>query len=158
MTPRVTINARGETTKLMDKSIKPVKIRPNKSMISYQVRHSGHPKILSTTIADAYNKRTSLKSAWVTYHVSCRRKVYVHLIPHQDIQSLSCNLYIRVLISFLGGKNTYSRELTVWILLNTVATHMYRSSVSVPLDSCLTVSACVSSVCKCMLIRCVTSQ
>ena len=53
---------------------------------------------------------------------------------------------------------SYMGELTVWIVFPTVAIHMYRSSPLVPLDSCLTAAACLSSACKCMFIRCVTSQ
>ena len=38
-------------------------------------------------------------------------------------------------------------ELTVWIVFPTVAIRMYRSSPLVPLDSCLTAAACLSSAC-----------
>ena len=37
--------------------------------------------------------------------------------------------------------------LTVWIVFPSVAKHMYRSSPLVPLDSCLTAAACLSSAC-----------
>ena len=43
-------------------------------------------------------------------------------------------------VSFVG-------ELTVWIVFPTVAIRMYRSSPLVPLDSCLTAAACLSSAC-----------
>ena len=42
---------------------------------------------------------------------------------------------------------SYMRELTVWIVFLTVAIRMYRSSPLVPLDSCLTTAACLSSAC-----------
>ena len=38
-------------------------------------------------------------------------------------------------------------ELTVWLVFPTVAILMYRSSALVPLDSCLTAAACLSSAC-----------
>ena len=40
---------------------------------------------------------------------------------------------------------SYMGELTVSILFPTVAIRMYRSSLLVPLDSCLTAAACLSS-------------
>ena len=40
---------------------------------------------------------------------------------------------------------SYMGELTVWIVFPTVAICMYRSSPLVPLDSCLTAAACLSS-------------
>ena len=52
----------------------------------------------------------------------------------------------------------YMRELTVWIVFPTVAICMYSSSPLVPLDSCLTVAACLSSACYRMFIYCVKSQ
>ena len=42
---------------------------------------------------------------------------------------------------------SYMGELTVWIVFPTVAIRMYRSSPLVPLDSCLTAAACLSSAC-----------
>ena len=42
---------------------------------------------------------------------------------------------------------SYVEELTVWIVLPTIAIRMYRSSPLVPLDSCLTAAACFSSAC-----------
>ena len=42
---------------------------------------------------------------------------------------------------------SYMGELTVWIVSPTVAICMYRSSPLVPLDSCLTVVAYLSSAC-----------
>ena len=42
---------------------------------------------------------------------------------------------------------SYMGELTVWIVFPTVAIRMYRSSQLVPLDSCLTAAACLSSAC-----------
>ena len=42
---------------------------------------------------------------------------------------------------------SYMGELTVWIEFSTVAMRMYRSSPLVPLDSCLTAAACLSSAC-----------
>ena len=38
-------------------------------------------------------------------------------------------------------------ELTAEIVFPTIATRMYRSSPLVPLDSCLTAAACLSSAC-----------
>ena len=38
-------------------------------------------------------------------------------------------------------------ELTVCIVFPTIAIRMYRSSPLVPLDSCLTAAACLSSAC-----------
>ena len=49
-------------------------------------------------------------------------------------------------------------ELTVWIVLYTVAIRMYRQLPMVPLDSCLTAAACLSSACYRMFIRCIKSQ
>ena len=42
---------------------------------------------------------------------------------------------------------SYMGELTVCIVFPTVAIRMYRSSPLVPLDSCLTAAACLSSAC-----------
>ena len=42
---------------------------------------------------------------------------------------------------------SYMGELTVWIVFPTVVIRMYRSSPLVPLDSCLTAAACLSSAC-----------
>ena len=42
---------------------------------------------------------------------------------------------------------SYMGELTVWIVFPTVAILMYRSSALVPLDSCLTAAARLSSAC-----------
>ena len=53
---------------------------------------------------------------------------------------------------------SYMGELTVWIVFPTVAICMYRLSPLVPLDSCLTAAACLSSACLRMFIRCATSQ
>ena len=53
---------------------------------------------------------------------------------------------------------SYMGELTAWIVFPTVAIRMYRSSPLVPLDSCLTAVACLSSACQRMFIRCVTSK
>ena len=42
---------------------------------------------------------------------------------------------------------SYMGELTVWMVFPTIAIRMYRSSPLVPLDSCLTAAACLSSAC-----------
>ena len=42
---------------------------------------------------------------------------------------------------------SYMGELTVWIVFPTVTIRMYRTSPLVPLDSCLTAAACLSSAC-----------
>ena len=42
---------------------------------------------------------------------------------------------------------SYMGELTVGIVFPTVAIRMYRPSPLVPLDSCLTAAACLSSAC-----------
>ena len=52
----------------------------------------------------------------------------------------------------------HMKELTVGIVFPTVVILMYRLSPLVPLNSCLTAAACLSSACKRMFIRCVTSQ
>ena len=48
---------------------------------------------------------------------------------------------------------SYMGELTVWIVFPTVAICMYKSSPLVPLDSCLTAVARVSSACACLLVH-----
>ena len=47
----------------------------------------------------------------------------------------------------LGRAVLHMGELTVQKVFSTVALRMYRSSPLVPLDSCLTAAACLSSAC-----------
>ena len=57
-------------------------------------------------------------------------------------QCLSCAVLLGVLMY-----ESYMGELTVWIVFPTVAICMYRLSPLVPLNSCLTAAACLSSAC-----------
>ena len=72
-------------------------------------------------------------------------------IPTRDGQLCDVCMLLCAVPSFvvLPGALIYSYmgELTVWIVFSTVAIRMYRSSPLVPLDSCLTAAACLSSAC-----------
>ena len=68
--------------------------------------------------------------------------------PNKGWTTLCC-LYVDVCGSYLRcvtrNSHIHMGELTVWIVLPTVAMRMHRSSPLVPLDVCLTAAACYSS-------------
>ena len=70
-----------------------------------------------------------------------------------DLKSKSNHDFdFKIMILILKSKSCPSLQvdmgkLTVWIVFPTVAIRMNRSSPLVPLDSCLTAAACLSSAC-----------
>ena len=71
--------------------------------------------------------------------------LYVRSQPGTDyfVMSLCCCVWL--LASLCYQEYSCMGELSVWIVFPTVAICMYRSSALVPLDSCLTAVACLSS-------------
>ena len=76
-------------------------------------------------------------------------RLMVQSQPGTDYFVLSVCCCVRFLASLCYQEYSYIRigDLTVWIVFPTVAIRMYRSSPLVPLDSCLTAAACLSSAC-----------
>ena len=84
------------------------------------------------------------------------RLMHCRFAPNQGRTSLCC-LYAAVCVLYVAPGFavlpevlmcvSYMGELIVCIVFPTVAIRMYRSSPLVPLDSCLTAAACLSSAC-----------
>ena len=63
------------------------------------------------------------------------------------VLSVCCCAWLIASLRYQEYSCIHMGELTVWIVFPSVAIRMYRSSPLVPLDSCLTAAACLSSAC-----------
>ena len=92
--------------------------------------HSGFVSWLSSMLTNALQFRSQSGMDYFVLSVCC----CVWFLASLCYQEYSC------MYSYMG-------ELTVWIVFPTVTIRMYISWPLVPLDSCLTAAACLSSAC-----------
>ena len=73
----------------------------------------------------------------------------VRFQPGSDnfVLCVCCCVWFLASLCYQGYSYIHVEELTVWIVFPTVAIHVYKSSPLVPMDSCLTAAACLSSAC-----------